>query len=170
MFYEYDRMSAVEYATKWALSRNIRFTDYSEMGGDCTNFISQCINAGKIPMDKVGNNIIEQWYWYSDKERTPSWSGADFFYNYLTRNNKENTSKFGVYARLAKYEELELGDIVQLIENNEAYHNMIITDIITENGQVIDYLVCQHTMDLLNYPLSLKIGEQRYIKIIGYYK
>ena len=57
MFFEYDRMAAVEYARKWALGRNPKFRDYEEWGGNCTNFISQCINAGGIPMDPYGNGI-----------------------------------------------------------------------------------------------------------------
>ena len=47
---------------------------------------------------------------------------------------------------------------------------MIITDVILEGNYLIDYLICQHTYDLLNYPLSMKQGEKRYIKILGYYE
>lgn len=43
---KYDRISAVNYAKKWALSRNPKFYDFDPIGGDCTNFISQCIYAG----------------------------------------------------------------------------------------------------------------------------
>ena len=41
--YEYDRNAAVAYARKWALGRNPAFYDFSNIGGDCTNFASQCI-------------------------------------------------------------------------------------------------------------------------------
>jgi len=34
----YDRAAAVAYARKWALSRNPRYYDYEDLGGDCTNF------------------------------------------------------------------------------------------------------------------------------------
>ena len=47
-------------------------------------------------------------------------------------NNNENTKNFGIYARLAEYNELEVGDIVQLLYDNNAYHNMIVTEIILE--------------------------------------
>ena len=43
---KYDRRLAVNYAKKWALSRNPKYYDYDNLGGDCTNFISQCIYAG----------------------------------------------------------------------------------------------------------------------------
>ena len=73
-FIEYNRVEATKYATKWALSRNPAYKDYEKWGGDCTNYVSQCVHAGGIPFDHEGNNILKQWYWYSDMNRTPSWT------------------------------------------------------------------------------------------------
>ncbi|MBR4879641.1 MAG: amidase domain-containing protein, partial [Clostridia bacterium] len=42
----YNRLAAVRYARKWALSRNPMYYNFDETGGDCTNFASQCIYAG----------------------------------------------------------------------------------------------------------------------------
>ena len=42
---EYDRARAVEYARRWALARNPLFLDFTGLGGNCTNFVSQCIFA-----------------------------------------------------------------------------------------------------------------------------
>ena len=163
----YNRESAAKYAMKWALSRNSAYRDYEEWGGDCTNFISQCVHAGGIPFDHNGNNILKQWYWYSDISRTPSWTGAEPFYKYIIGNNSKDTQNF----EEVDYYDLEIGDIVQLVyEDNLAYHNMIISDIILDGDFLVDYLICQHTYDLLNYPLSLKAGDKRYIKIFGYYE
>lgn len=170
MFYEYNRMAAVKYARMWALNRNPKFKDYEDWGGNCTNYISQCVNAGGVPMDSYGDNIMKEWYWYSDTKRTPTWTGAQPFFEYLTGNNKDNTDNFGVYAQVANYDELELGDIIQLVEDDKAYHTMIITRVLLDGEQVHDYLVSQNTYDLLDYPLSLKVGEKRYVKIFGYYK
>lgn len=165
----YDREKAVEYAQRWALSHNPAYNNYEDYGGDCTNYISQCVKAGNIPFDNDGSDVLKKWYWYSDYSRTPTWTAAEPFYKYIIGNNNENTQNFGVYARLANYNELELGDIVQLIYEGRAYHNMIVTEIILDGDYLVDYLICQHTYDLLNYPLSLKEGERRYIKILGYY-
>lgn len=169
-FYEYNRKAAVNYARKWALDRNPAYKDYELWGGDCTNFISQCLKNSQIPMDYTGNNVLQKWYWNSDSSRTPTWTAAEPFYKYIIGNNNENTKKFGIYARNANYNELEIGDIVQLVFDNNAYHSMIISEVILDGEYLIDYLVCQHTYDLLDYPLSLKEGERRYIKILGYYK
>ena len=32
----YDRFRAVAYALRWALSRNPRYYDFEDIGGDCT--------------------------------------------------------------------------------------------------------------------------------------
>lgn len=170
MFYEYDRIGAVQYARRWSLDRNSKFQDYEDWGGNCTNYISQCVNAGGVPMDPYGGNLMKKWYWYNDLNRTPSWTGAECFFEYFTCNNNEDTDNFGVYASEVSYDELQLGDVVQLIKDGKAYHTMIITKILLNGYKVYDYLISQNTYDLLDYPLSLKVGEKRYLKIFGYYK
>ena len=42
----YDPNKAVEYAKNWAYKRNPKYHDYSNEGGDCANFVSQCLIAG----------------------------------------------------------------------------------------------------------------------------
>lgn len=165
----YDRDAAVAYAQKWALGRNPAYKDYELWGGDCTNFVSQCLQSGRIPLDHSGNEEYKRWYWYSDKQRTPSWTSAELLYQYIMQNNNEKTQNFGIYAREGAYNELEVGDIVQLVYNGKAYHSLIITKVILEGEYLVDYLICAHTLDLLDYPLSMKEGEKRYIKILGYY-
>ena len=54
IFHEYNREAAVSYARRWALGRNPAYMDYELWGGDCTNFISQCLRSGQIPMDYTG--------------------------------------------------------------------------------------------------------------------
>ena len=52
-------------------------------GGDCTNFVSQCIYAGSNVMNYDKNN---GWYYNNTNDRAPSWSGVEFLYNFLTKN------------------------------------------------------------------------------------
>ncbi len=47
----YNRLAAVAYAKRWAMARNPAFYDFSELGGDCTNFVSQCVYAGSLVMN-----------------------------------------------------------------------------------------------------------------------
>ena len=42
----YDRQAAVAYAHRWAYLRNPAFYNFDKLGGDCTNFASQCLYAG----------------------------------------------------------------------------------------------------------------------------
>ena len=44
----YDREAAVEYAEKWGESANGYYPDYRGANGDCTNFVSQCLEAGGV--------------------------------------------------------------------------------------------------------------------------
>ena len=39
----YRRQQAVAYAHYWAYRRNPSYYDFEAIGGDCTNFVSQCI-------------------------------------------------------------------------------------------------------------------------------
>ena len=65
---EYDRMRALAYARRWAFARNPLFNDYSPFGGDCTNFVSQCLLAGALVMNETPNF---GWYYKSDLDRAP---------------------------------------------------------------------------------------------------
>ena len=56
---EYNRANAVAYAKKWAYGRNPKYYDFSDLGGDCTNFASQCIYAGSGVM-----NYTPTYGWY----------------------------------------------------------------------------------------------------------
>lgn len=47
----------VAYADKWAMSYNKAYSNYAGQGGDCANFVSQCLYAGGIPSDST---------WYKD--------------------------------------------------------------------------------------------------------
>lgn len=43
---KYYRQKAIQYAEKWAFSRNPKYHNFDAVGGDCTNFISQCLYEG----------------------------------------------------------------------------------------------------------------------------
>ena len=75
----YNRLKATEYALKWALSRNPQYYNYDELGGDCTNFISQCLYAGTGEMNYRGYG----WYYINANQKSPSWTGVRFLYEFL---------------------------------------------------------------------------------------
>ena len=78
----FDRLKSVEYAKKWAFDFNPNYYNFSLIGGDCTNFVSQCLYAGGIPMRyyKYG------WYYSSLNNRAPAWTGVNEFWNFAVNN------------------------------------------------------------------------------------
>lgn len=154
--YLYDRTAAADYARKWAYSRNPAFYDFNNIGGDCTNFASQCIYAGA----KVMNYLpVLGWYYTSINNRTPSWTGVQYLYNFLTTNDAE-----GPFGEDMPLDRLEIGDIVQLGRaTGDFYHSPVVVGF--SRGEI---LVAAHTYDAYNKPLSSYRYEQaRGIHILG---
>lgn len=151
---EYLRNEVVKYATEWAYKRNPKYYNYDELGGDCTNFISQCIYAGSKIMNY---KPTFGWYYINTNNKSPSWTGVEYLYNYLTRN-----SGAGPIGKTVTKEEVKEGDIIQLsFANNIFGHSLVITDKIGGN-----IYVSTHTFDALNKSLNLYNYENiRFIHI-----
>lgn len=88
---QYNRTQAISYAEKWAFSRNPAYYNFDPIGGDCTNFISQCIYSGSNVMNF---NNINGWYYKNGYNKSPSWSGVEFLYKFLTTN--KSVGPFGL--------------------------------------------------------------------------
>lgn len=155
----YDRIAAVLYAHIWAFGRNPVFYDFADIGGDCTNFASQCIYAGSGVM-----NFSQTlgWYYLDANRRSPSWTGVEFLYEFLTQNT--GVGPFGVNAPM---EAAEPGDVLQLYNGVRHYHTPVIVSVrypITPDT----ILVAAHSMDSDNRPLSTYDYEGvRFIHIMG---
>ncbi len=146
----YDRERAVEYARRWALSRNPLFSDFTPFGGNCTNFVSQCLLAGGAVMNFTPTY---GWYYISDEERAPAWSGVNEFYDFLTGKpefTRENGGIGPFASEVRTNRMVQIGDVIQLSnESGRFYHTLIISDI--ADGEVY---VCAHSIDSLDRPLS----------------
>ncbi|MBO7310817.1 MAG: amidase domain-containing protein [Clostridia bacterium] len=145
----YNRSYAVEYARKWALSRNPLFFDFTGQGGNCTNFVSQCLLAGSGVMDFTPTF---GWFYRSVDDRAPAWSGVEQLYDFLTGSgdfiDMEAQGPFGF--AVDSREQIEIGDIVQLANSSgDFYHTLIISEI-TDS----DILVCAQSDNALDRPLS----------------
>lgn len=152
----YDRAAAVQYARQWAFLRNPRYGNFDGMGGDCTNFASQCLYAGCGVMNTTPTF---GWYYFSYDNRAPAWSGVDFLYRFLTANRAA-----GPYARETGTELLQPGDLIQLgTADGHFYHTLVV---LSAAGPEI--FVATHTFDALNRPLSsYQYGMLRGLHIEG---
>lgn len=152
----YNRGHAVRYAARYAYGQNPLFGDFRDLGGNCTNFVSQCLYAGSCQMNY---RALYGWYYISLDDRTPSWSGVEFFYNFLIGNKGE-----GPYGRECAIEELEIGDVIQLSRVETGFYHTLLVVGFEEN----DPLVAAQTIDAYNRPLSTYTYDAaRYIKIEG---
>ena len=151
----YNREAAVAYARKWALSRNPAYYDFENIGGDCTNFASQCIYAGAGQMNYTP---VTGWFYRSVNDRSAAWTGVEYLYRFLTTNRSAGPYAHTVPQRLAMP-----GDIVQLgTAAGDFYHSPVIVAV----SPVI--LVCAHTYDALDRPLSSYNYENiRFLHIDG---
>ena len=143
----YDRDRALTYAREWAMSRNPLFIDYTGFGGDCTNFVSQCLFAGSCRMNFTP---VFGWYYLDADSRTASWTGVQYFYNFLTSNRGEGP--FGVETDETN---LRVGDVVQLQNEGGAYyHTLLVSGIDPEEYTGFAFGVGLERIALLKYEID----------------
>ncbi|OGO84137.1 MAG: amidase [Clostridiales bacterium GWE2_32_10] len=157
----YNRNMALEYAHKWAFRRNPTYLDFENIGGDCTNFSSQVIFAGSKVMNYKS---ALGWYYTNSYNRSPSWTGVNFLYNFLTQNNG-----MGPFAKKVSMQDIMPGDIIQLSFNgdNIYQHSLVVVQI----GNPVDInniLIATHTINRDYYALSNYLWKDiRFIHIMG---
>lgn len=159
----YDREKAVEYARRWALSRNPYFGDYTGIGGDCTNFVSQAIYAGTCVQNYTPDF---GWYYISPENRAPAWTSVEFFYDFMTGAPSffAENGGLGPFGAPIPLEFVEPGDVIQLAdEAGDFYHTLIVS--LVEGGEIY---VCAHSDDALDRPLSsYNNASERALRING---
>ena len=156
VFYEYNREAAVSYARRWALGRNPAYMDYELWGGDCTNFVSQCIYAGGLAMNGSSASVgtvdsTSKWYCIYIKSTlgvrkyaiTTSWIRVSDFNTYLGSLVSKST-KTTLSSLISS---CSAGDVVQLADKTTGtpYHSIIIN----AKGSSTAYF-CGHTKNRSN--------------------
>ena len=152
----YDREKAVRYAREWALKRNPRYLNFDDMGGDCTNFASQCLFAG---CGQMNYTPATGWYYNRPNDRTASWTGVRFLADFLLSNRSS-----GPYAEETDRSGLAPGDLVQLgSADGVYYHTPIVTSVSAEG-----IFVAAHSFDAYMRPLqSYSFARLRCFHIAG---
>ncbi len=143
---QYNREAARAYADKWAYGRNPRFYDFSDIGGDCTNFASQVLYAGSGVMNYTPTY---GWYYISLNDRAPAWTGVNELYRFLVNNTGA-----GPQGREVSLSEIDVGDIIQLRFEGEGRfdHSPVVVDAGERTPATI--LIAAHSRDANCRPLS----------------
>ncbi len=156
MLYEYklNTQAQIAYARRWAFARNPAFYNFDSNGGDCTSFVSQCIYAGGAVMNYTPD---VGWYYISPYDRAAAWSGVEYLYRFLTRNND-----VGPFGELTDVSQATAGNVIQLGNSRGFYHSLFVLD----SGGVIR--VAAHTNDVFGKALDdYDFERARCIHIIG---
>lgn len=153
--YQLNVSDEVAYARKWAFSHNPRYYNFEQLGGDCTNFVSQCLFAGGAVMNFTRDT---GWYYRSLSDRAAAWTGVEFFGRFVL-NNKG----VGPFGKLVPVDEAAAGDVIQLGNGTGFYHSLLVIDVC----EGVPY-VAAHTFPAFDRPLtSYSFAEPRCIRILG---
>ena len=163
----YNRSAAVEYAHQWAFGRNPEFYDFSQIGGDCTNFASQCLYAGGGVM-----NFTPEfgWYYISPEDRAPAWAGVPYFWNFMTRSELS----VGPWGMSTTHNFIRPGDFVQLrfTESGDVFAHTPVVVSVGFPPSLNNILVAAHSNDVDNRPLDTyeNVEEMRFLHILGIFQ
>lgn len=154
---KYNRQEVLEYAKKWAYSRNPKYYNFDPVGGDCTNFASQCILAG---IHEMNYNRQNGWYYINGNNKSSSWTGVEFLYNFLITNNMA-----GPEGEETVINRLEIGDIVQLSFDGISFSHTLV---VVKNGTNINNtFIASHTFDAFGKRVSeYRLSKYRCIHIL----
>lgn len=106
----YSSSKAVAYAHKYYENYNPNYEDFTLSGGDCCNFVSQCLKAG-------GFSTTDNWYYNTKNDYSSSWINCSYLLPYL-KNNAYNydyysASYYRKYSRnITKAMKINAGDVV----------------------------------------------------------
>jgi hypothetical protein len=99
------------------------------------------------------------WYYISLDDRTASWSGVEFFYNFIVGNRG-----IGPFGREVSSDMLEIGDVIQLYREGVGYYHSLL--VVGFDGEEI--LVAAQSDDVFERPLSTYTYDNaRFLKIEG---
>ena len=160
----YDRDAAIAYAREWYNSANTSaYASFIGKGGDCANFVSQCLVAGGIGMtsdwfsnrkeDWLYSLITNEKYMYSISS---SWKCADDHYKYFSDETNPYTngsviqitdrSKIKVFASTGT---VKPGDLLYFVVDGNVSHATMVSSV--DNGMIF---FTGHSSPRYNYPLS----------------
>jgi hypothetical protein len=148
----YDRSGAAAYAHQWATAPrpyNPDYFDFTDYGGDCTNFVSQAIREGG-GAQMVGENTYG-WYYHSVTDRSASWTGVYYLHKFVTLYADFPAGPEGCAVSV---DQAEIGDVIQFSWEGDNYWNHSVIIVQTEDDPQGNrsHWVAGHTPDVDFYP------------------
>lgn len=158
-YYYYNPNAAVNYALKWAISRNGAYDDRSGSGGDCTNFVSQALYAGGMMMNLPGEISTSSRYvtdggWFSRRFESSvptyrvssSWINVEMFYSYWAPRSTMVTK---TWSPMQVYYGSSPGDVIQYqyAGGGRKWHSLMVTG---KNTSKRTIYISQHSGDRKN--------------------
>lgn len=144
----YDGAKASNYALKYALNYNSNYANFNGSGGDCTNFISQCLKSGGISQHVGTAYSGNCWFYKTSTNRSSTWTGANEFRKYVTGSSSKINMPSSSWGSVTH------GDIIQLMNGSSAYHSLIVSGVAYGSSGRSDLLICCHTSDRRHVSLN----------------
>ncbi len=141
-FATYSPSKAANYALAHGATGTANVPEFPKLDNDCTNFVSQCVNAGGKSMVKPSGGVMvlpdiyaNNSYWYSHHhinitpvhqyKQTTSFIRVSDFYTYW-KNHGATIINCSTNSNLRS--KIKVGDIVQCARSNGSwYHSIIIS-------------------------------------------
>lgn len=158
---KYNREKAVEYADKYYADYNSKYKDCNGIGGDCTNYVSQCIG------DKdEGGGIAFDYTWFcvypknGRAEGSKAFVNTDAFKSYLVYSGRGRVIKRGDFDEVTAETKdssigavgyLQLGDLICFEKKGQIDHFSIITAKDSKGYPMIN----SHTVERYHVPFDL---------------
>jgi Putative amidase domain len=146
--YRYDLMAG--YSIYWATKRNSNYPDFHTAGGDCTNFVSQCLESGGWErVGPPGKNNRAKWFAGRTIDACSfTWGGANPFHSFAALYSGRMHVIDTVWG-------MSPADVLQFDFGGDGTidHTQIVTSYHYDE-QSLEFYMTQHDDDYLMRPLS----------------
>jgi hypothetical protein len=157
----YNRAGAIEYALEWATAEPPYnyplYFDFTTLGGDCTNFVSQVIHEGGSAAMVFGGEhktYAPGWYYYDEDDWATDWIWVDGLFNFIVEPRELIGGPKGI--TIDDGNDACLADIIQYERSGDTVydHAVVITDQIDGGYGNLFHLVSGHSPDEADVPFN----------------
>jgi hypothetical protein len=165
----YNRNSAVAYSRQWATAQrpyNPKYYDFTDFGGDCTNFVNQAIHeSSNAEMVFGGVHGFGQlgWYFYSNSDYANAWTQVQALFELITQywvwprpGIDDPEGPGGPEGCPMDFYQVYEGDLIQYDWTNDGSwdHSVIIVRSLDLGLNNRFHWVAGHTPDVDDYPYT----------------